>query len=154
MADFDARFFEFSLGSFSALCKISDSTIFETLHLQDFSSNSIQTLWEHCLPWRNASYYSSWKSAKFYKIYGTFEILTLESMGKAKMWNISKTADSRARWFIDRRAKRKVCHFEIFLITGPYATGNVKVLFLPQFFISTHPTFMATLVTMINLNAS
>ncbi len=62
---------------------------------QHFSSDPIQTLWEHCLAWGNAAYYSSWKSAKFYKIYGTFEILTLESMGKPKMCSISKTDDCR-----------------------------------------------------------
>ncbi len=40
---FDARFLEFALGSFSALSKISDSKIFETLPLQQFSSNFNQT---------------------------------------------------------------------------------------------------------------
>ena len=54
-------------------------------------------------------------------------------MGKPKMWNISKTADCRAKRIIDRRANGKLWHFEIFLNTGPYATGNFKVLFLPQF---------------------
>ena len=28
---------------------------------------------------------------------------------------------------------KKLWHFEIFLNTGPYAAGNFKVLFLPQF---------------------
>ena len=39
---FDARSLQFGLGSFGALCKISDSTIFETL-LQQFSSDIKQT---------------------------------------------------------------------------------------------------------------
>ncbi len=58
------------------------------------------------------------------------EILTLESMGKPKLWNISKTGDCRAKLIIDRRAKEKLYHFEMFLNTGPYAAGNFKVLFL------------------------
>ena len=41
---FESRFLEFSLASFSALCKISDSIIFKTLLLQLFSSDPIQTL--------------------------------------------------------------------------------------------------------------
>ena len=51
------------------------------------------------------------------------------------MWNISKTADCGAKRILDRRAKGKLWHFEIFLNTGPYmyAAGNFKVLFLPQF---------------------
>ena len=32
------------------------------------------------------------------KILCHFEILTWESMGKPKMWNISKTANPRAKW--------------------------------------------------------
>ncbi len=32
------------------------------------------------------------------KILWHFEILTLESMGKPKMWNISKAANHRAKW--------------------------------------------------------
>ena len=40
---FDARWLEFGLGSFGELCKISDSTIFETLLLQQFSSEFNQT---------------------------------------------------------------------------------------------------------------
>ena len=82
-----------------------------------------------------------------------FEILTLASMGKPKMWNVSKTADCRAKWIIDSRAKGKWWHFDIFLNTGPYAAGNFKVLILPQFHWS-HPNFITILVTMINLNAS
>ncbi len=62
-----------------------------------------------------------------------FEILTLESMGKPKIWNILKTADRRPKRIIDHRAKQKLWHFEIFLNTGPYAAGNFKVQFLPQF---------------------
>ncbi len=62
-----------------------------------------------------------------------FEVLTLESKGKPKMWNISKTADCRAKWIIDHRAKGKLWHFEILLNTGTYAAGNFKVLFLSQF---------------------
>ena len=53
-----------------------------------------------------------------------FEILTLEPMGKPKMWNISKTADRRAKRSIDHRARRKLWHFDFFLNTGPYAAGN------------------------------
>ena len=37
---FDARFLEFGLGSFGALCKISNFTIFETPLLSQFSSDS------------------------------------------------------------------------------------------------------------------
>ncbi len=37
---FDARFLEFGLGSFSALCKISNFTIFKTQLLSQFSSDS------------------------------------------------------------------------------------------------------------------
>ncbi len=37
-------------------------------------------------------------------------------MGKPKMWNISKAADRRAKWIIDRR---KFWHFENFLNTEP-----------------------------------
>ena len=40
---FDARFLELGLGSFTALCKIFDSTIFETQLLQQFSSDFNQT---------------------------------------------------------------------------------------------------------------
>ncbi len=40
---FDARFLEFGLGSFGALCTNSDSAIFETLLLQQFSSDFNQT---------------------------------------------------------------------------------------------------------------
>ncbi len=40
---FDTRFLEFGLGSFGAFCKISDSTIFETLLLRQFSSEFNQT---------------------------------------------------------------------------------------------------------------
>ncbi len=40
---FDAQFLQFGLGSFGALCKISDSTIFETLLLQQLSSDFNQT---------------------------------------------------------------------------------------------------------------
>ncbi len=38
-ATFDARFLDFGLGSFGPLCKISDFTIFETLLLQQFTSD-------------------------------------------------------------------------------------------------------------------
>ncbi len=79
-----------------------------------------------------------------------FEILTLES--KRKLWNISKTVNSRAKWIKDCRAKGELWHFEIFLNTGRYAAGNAKVLFLPQFSLDTIQT-LTTLVTMINLNA-
>ncbi len=44
-----------------------------------------------------------------------FEILTLESMGKPKIWNISKTVDYKAKRIIDRRAKGKLWHFDILL---------------------------------------
>ncbi len=44
-----------------------------------------------------------------------FEIFTLESMGKPKIWNISKTDDCRAKRIIDRKAKGKLWYFEIFL---------------------------------------
>ena len=37
---FDARFLEFGLGSFGALCKISNFTIFETRLRSQFSSDS------------------------------------------------------------------------------------------------------------------
>ena len=40
---FDAQFLDFGLGSFRALCKISDSMIFETLLLQQFSYDFNQT---------------------------------------------------------------------------------------------------------------
>ena len=49
------------------------------------------------------------------------------------MWNISKTVDCRAKQIIDHRTKGKLWDFEIFLNIGPYAAGNFKVLFLPQF---------------------
>ena len=41
--NFDARFHEFGLGSFSALSKISKFTVFKTLLLSQFSSDVIQT---------------------------------------------------------------------------------------------------------------
>ncbi len=50
-----------------------------------------------------------------------FEFLTLESMGKPKMWNILKMAD--------RRAKRELWHVEIFLNTGPYAELEISKCF-------------------------
>ncbi len=37
---FDARFLEFALGSFGVLCKISNCTVFKTLLLSQFSSDS------------------------------------------------------------------------------------------------------------------
>ncbi len=40
---FDARFLEFGLGSFGALCTICDSAIFETLLLQEILSDFNQT---------------------------------------------------------------------------------------------------------------
>ncbi len=40
---FDARFHKFGLGSFGALCTISDSAIFESLLLQQFLSDFNQT---------------------------------------------------------------------------------------------------------------
>ncbi len=40
---FYARYLEFALGSFGAFCKISESTIFETLLLQHFSLDFNQT---------------------------------------------------------------------------------------------------------------
>ncbi len=61
-----------------------------------------------------------------------FEILALESLGEPKMWNISKMAGHRAKQIIDRRAKIKLWHFKFILNTGPYATSNFKVLFLPS----------------------
>ncbi len=55
-------------------------------------------------------------------------------MGKPKMWiYISKMADRRAKRTLDSRVKGKLWHFENFLNPGPYAAGNFKVLFLPQF---------------------
>ncbi len=86
-ATFDAQFLEFSLGSFSALCKLSDSTIFKTLPLQQFSLNPIKL-------YENIAYYGGmlWGLLPFLAIGQVlqklwhFEILTLESMGKPKMW--------------------------------------------------------------------
>ena len=46
---------------------------FKTLLLQQFSSDPIQTLGGHCLPWGNVGYYSSWQFGIFYIIYGTLE---------------------------------------------------------------------------------
>ncbi len=48
------------------------------------------------------------------------------------LWHF-EMADCRVKWMIDRRAKGKLWHFEILINTGPYAAGNFKVLFLPQF---------------------
>ncbi len=48
--------------------------------------------------------------------------------------------------------KTKLWHIDFFLNTGPYETGNFKVLFLPQF--SLKPIqFVRTMVTVTNLNA-
>ncbi len=44
LGTFHVRFFEFSLGSFGALCKISDVKIFKGLLLTQFSFSSKQTL--------------------------------------------------------------------------------------------------------------
>ena len=72
--------------------------IFKTLLLLQFSSDASQTLWEHYLPWWNTGYHFSWQLAKFFqKKIWHFEILTWESIGKPKMWNISKTSDRRAK---------------------------------------------------------
>ncbi len=63
------------------------------------------------------------------------QILTLELIGKHKLWNISIRADRGAKriTIVVRRTKRKLWYFDIFLNTGPYAAGHLKVLFLPQF---------------------
>ena len=53
-----------------------------------------------------------------------FEILTLESLGKPKMWNISKTTDRIAKRIIDSRAKRSAIS--------------------PTLFIGAHPNFLKT----------
>ena len=71
--------------------------ISKTLPLQ-FSSDISQILLGHWLPWWN-----TWLAITFLaigqvlKILWHFEILTWESMGKPKMWNISKTANCRAK---------------------------------------------------------
>ncbi len=54
---FYARFLEFILGSFSALCKIFNSTIFETLLLQQFSSNFNRTSYKVSQSAVNIGYY-------------------------------------------------------------------------------------------------
>ena len=82
-----------------------------------------------------------------------FEILTLESTGEPKMWNISKTTDCRAKRILDRRAKEKLWHFEFFL-TQDHMQLEISRCYFSHNFHWIHPNFMTTLVTMINLNAS
>ncbi len=55
--NFRARSFEFILGSFGALCKISDVKIFKTLLLPQFSFNFNQTLQKACIR-ENTGYYT------------------------------------------------------------------------------------------------
>ena len=64
---FDARFHEFGLGSFSALCKISNFTIFKTPPLSQFSSASskLYTLYHN-----HIGGHFFWRSAKNCKNYG------------------------------------------------------------------------------------
>ena len=63
---FDACFLEFGLGSFGALCKISDSMIFETLLFQQFSSDFNQSSYFHLM---SAKRYED----KFYKFCSTLK---------------------------------------------------------------------------------
>ncbi len=70
-------------------------------------------------------------------------------MGKPKMWNISKTADRRTKRIIDRRAKRKLWHFEICLNTGHKCSWKFQSAISPTIFIGAHLNVLTTLVTII-----
>ncbi len=69
---------------------------FKTLLLQ-FSSDVSRILWGHWLPWGNAALLLLAIGQVLQNLWH-FEILTLKSMGKPKIWIISKTADCRAKW--------------------------------------------------------
>ncbi len=73
---------------------------FKTLLILQFSSDPIQTLWEHCLPWGNAGYYSSWQSANFYKIYGTLKFSHWSEWKNLKCWI------SRKRMIVERNGQK------------------------------------------------
>ena len=78
--------------------------------------------------------------------------LSLEPMGNL-MWNISKTADCRAKQILDRRANRKLWHMTFFL-TQDHMQLEISRCYFSHNFHWSNPNFMTTLVTMINLNAS
>ncbi len=63
---FDTRFLEFGLGSFGAICKLSNSTIFKNLLLSEFSSDSSK-LYKGILIIQAVTF---WRSAKNCKNYG------------------------------------------------------------------------------------
>ncbi len=81
-----------------------------------------------------------------------FEILTLESLWKPKMWDISKTAGHRAKQIIDRRAKQKLWHFKIFL-TQDHMPLQISKCYFSHNFHWRSSKLMTTLVIMVNLNA-
>ena len=97
-----------------------------------YLSNNFHRIRERCLPWGMQAITLLGNRPCFTK-FMALESLKLESMGKPKMWNISKTADCKTKRIIDRRAQGKLWHFDFFLNTGPYAARNFKVLFLRQF---------------------
>ena len=68
---------------------------FKTLLLPQFSSDVSQTLWGH---WATMVEYRLWLFlviGQLLKILWHFEILSWGSMGKPKMWNISKAVNCR-----------------------------------------------------------
>ena len=78
---FDARFLEFGLGLFSALCKISDSTIFETLLLSTVFSRflNLNFIQNSIIRGSEYSYYFFWLFENFVNTgpYGAGNFITL-----------------------------------------------------------------------------
>ena len=104
------------------------------------SSNTIQTLYKVSRSRGNTGYYFVWRYAKN------------KQTNKQNKQQTNKHPPQKKPQQQQQHIKTKLWHIEFFLNTGPYETGNFKVLFLPQF--SLKPIqFMRTMVTVTNLNA-